>query len=86
MHQRVKDFPCSKCDLQFGTNSSLKRHFVAKHNSDISCKNIDRNVVSNEELSKDYSLKIEPCETDNEECRSEFDFSEDKIDIKFELE
>ena len=86
VHQRAKDFPCSKCELQFGTNSSLKRHFIAKHNLDISVQNPDPIFVPTGNLSEDPPLKTEPFEIDNEDCCSEFDFSEEKIDIKFELE
>lgn len=79
VHQKVKDFPCSKCELQFGTNSSLKRHFIAKHSSDISLQNLEKFL-------ENPLLKTEPFKIENDDCYSEFDFSEDKIDIKFELE
>ena len=72
MHQKIQNFGCSKCDLKFGTNSSYKRHFRAKHSLDIS--NFESPILENVKLQVDADSDGGAIVLENDiEIKNEFD-------------
>jgi hypothetical protein len=61
VHEKVQKFCCSRCGLKFGTNSSLKRHFRSKHESELGTRDseLSETVSPNLENSSESEV-IEP--------------------------